>query len=486
MTKKVIAFFLSLVLVLSVFPAVSAASASDMTDISGIWAEEHINWVLEQGLFNGTSATEFTPDGTMTRGMFVTVLGRFAGIDPDEYDSWYLSNLYTDVDPDFYYAPYINWATRYGITTGTSAGHFEPEAPVSREQMATFMVRYANIFGYEMQPITGNVVEGFLDIGTVNSYALDAVEMMRQTGILNGKAVAGGYIYDPFANATRAECAAVFHRLSDSLTVSESANVTEPDSVKLNTSSLELDVGETYQLTATIAPANVSIQTLTWFSTDSSIASVDNSGKITAVSDGTCEIWVYTSSGYYACCTVTSGAYVAYAGESYASKCMHIYGEVVSECRRPYDDMSAEYCESQTVWITVKVWDFTDKTQTTKTTKTMKVQVHKNLALTFTKIFEEIYACEAQYPINYLGGYRYCTKSEHTTGSAVDLNYDANYYCKTDGTAVTGSHWDPENDPYSIPVGGEIDQIFAKYGFTRGIYWNNGYLDYMHYSYFGK
>ena len=50
---------------------------------------------------------------------------------------------------------------------------------------------------------------------------------------------------------------------------------------------------------------------------------------------------------------------------------------------------------------------------------------------------------------------------------------------------ITGKKFDPENDPYSIPVGGEIEQIFAKYGFTRGIYWKSGYKDYMHFSFFG-
>lgn len=488
MTKKVIALMLSCALFLGAVPAVSAASGSDMTDISGIWAEEDINWVLEEGLFNGTSATQFSPDQAMSRGMFVTVLGRFAGINADEYDSWYLSNLYEDVNPDSYFAPYINWATRYGITTGTEAGKFNPDAPITREQMATFMVRYANIFGCQLQTISDSTVDAFVDIDTVNSYAVEAVEVMRRTGILNGRATQDGYAYEPFDNATRAECAAVFHRMAQSLVVDKNVQVIEPSSITLSDSSVEMEQGGTHQLSATIYTANSTINALTWVSSDPSIATVDRNGLVTGVGDGTCEIYAYACSGVYAVCKVTSGAYVGYAGESYASKCMHLYGEVVSECRRPYNDMSKEYCDSQIVTISVKVWDFTDKNQTEKTTKTMKLKVHKNLALTFSKIFEEIYACDAQYPIHYLGGYNYKEggKSEHITGTAVDINYNENYYCKTDGTAITGSHWDPENDPYSIPVGGEIDQIFEKYGFTRGIYWNNGYLDYMHYSFFGK
>ncbi|MBR4132477.1 MAG: M15 family peptidase, partial [Oscillospiraceae bacterium] len=58
-------------------------------------------------------------------------------------------------------------------------------------------------------------------------------------------------------------------------------------------------------------------------------------------------------------------------------------------------------------------------------------------------------------------------------------------YCSPAGQVLVGSFYSPGTNEYSIPVGGEIDQIFAKYGFTRGIYWRSGYKDYMHYSFFG-
>ena len=101
------------------------------------------------------------------------------------------------------------------------------------------------------------------------------------------------------------------------------------------------------------------------------------------------------------------------------------------------------------------------------------------------QIFREIYACPEQYPIHSLGGYRWANMSEHNCGLAIDIHPVENYYCSPNGQAITGSFFDPEASEYSIPVGGDIDQIFAKYGFRRGIYWNSGYRDYMHYSYFG-
>ena len=82
MKNRIVCLLLVLALAVSMVPTVSAAEHG-LTDIVGHWAEHDIAWVVDMGLFNGTSATTFTPNGSMTRGMFVTVLGRYAGIDPD-------------------------------------------------------------------------------------------------------------------------------------------------------------------------------------------------------------------------------------------------------------------------------------------------------------------------------------------------------------------------------------------------------------------
>ena len=100
-------------------------------------------------------------------------------------------------------------------------------------------------------------------------------------------------------------------------------------------------------------------------------------------------------------------------------------------------------------------------------------------------IFEEIYNGEERFPIHYLGGFSYGGRSEHTIGCAIDINPEENYYYNPNTGEMVGSYWKPGEDPYSIPLDGEVARIFEKYGFRQGAYWNNGTRDYMHFSYFG-
>lgn len=481
MKKRIASILLSASLLLSSVPAALAAGVSAMTDISGHWAEENIGWVMEQELFNGVSETEFAPDGSMTRGMFVTVLGRFAGIDPSEYAG---VDLYADVPASAYYAPYITWATRYGIANGTGDGAFCPDASITREQMATLMVRFASIYAMEITPIADDPVDAFTDFDTVGAYAQSAVESMRLSGLLNGMAQEDGtYIFMPLANASRAQCATIFRRVYGSL-VPGSTQMVLPMSISLDRTAVTLAPGETYSLTATLSPAESTVRTITYLSSDPAVAVVSQDGVITAKGAGSATITAYTAGGASAVCSVTcTSGYIASADDSFTVKSTAIFGEVVDDARYVYE--TAEEAEAHMTTITIQVWDFTDNSKTEKYTKNIDVVVHENIAATIQQLFAEIYALPAQYCFNYVAGYRFSSGSEHTPGLAIDVNPEQNYYCDPDGNALVGSHFDPENDPYSFAIDGEVQQIFAKYGFKRGIYWRSGYKDYMHFSFFG-
>ena len=489
MKKRIVCLLLAMVLTLGVISEVSAVELHGMNDIVGHWAENDIAWVLDLGLFNGTSANTFNPNGSMTRGMFVTVLGRYAGIDPDEYDNWYLPELYKDVDGDAYYAPYINWATRHGITSGTGNGTFSPDQPITREQMATFLLRFANCYGYVFEPIRDDVPAAFADAKQIAGYAAQAVEIMRESGIITGRPNANGsYNFDPRAYATRSECSAVFHRLLSSMVIDEDFFFEEPEEIAVfGHEGVDLNPGDTLQLEYETIPMKPTNDTIVWISSDPDVASVDSNGLVTCNGIGEAEIYAYTCNGCFDYVVIDSEHYIGYKGESYESKCLNVFGKVVEEHRWPYGKNAPKSAyEANYEYVTVKTWDFKDKSRTEKITRTHTFYVHKNLAPTVKLCFQEIYECEEKYPINSIISYWSSSgKSEHNPGTAIDINWESNPYMSPSGKIITGKRWDPENDPYAIPVGGEIEQIFEKYGFRRGTWWSSGYKDYMHFSFFG-
>lgn len=189
--------------------------APAFTDITGHWAADNILFVASRGLLSGTSDTTFSPGTGMTRGMFVTALGRLAGINPDSYKT----GKFTDVKADAYYAPYVNWAAQTGIVTGVTATTFAPDTNINREQMAVIMKNYAAKLGYDL-PQTLKAVT-FADNANISSWAKDAVRAMQQAGILAGK---NGNKFDPKGTATRAEVATVLRRFVEIVIDSQTAN----------------------------------------------------------------------------------------------------------------------------------------------------------------------------------------------------------------------------------------------------------------------
>lgn len=185
------------------------------TDITGHWAADNILFAASRGLLSGTSDTTFSPDTGMTRGMFMTALGRLAGINPDSYQT----GKFTDVKADAYYAPYVNWAAQTGIVEGVTDTTFAPDTNINREQMAVIMKNYAAKLGYDL-PQTLKAVT-FADNTQISSWAKDAVKSMQQAGILAGKV---NNRFDPKGTATRAEVATVLRRFVEIVIDPQAAN----------------------------------------------------------------------------------------------------------------------------------------------------------------------------------------------------------------------------------------------------------------------
>lgn len=168
------------------------------TDIpSNHWGRNYIEKAVELELMKGVSATAFAPDLAMNRAMFVTVLGNMAGV--KSTDSGKTS--FTDVPEDEWYAPYVAWAEQNHITAGTGAHTFSPDATITREEMAVFMVSYCKYAGITLE--SEKTVE-FKDADTIRDFAKAAVKAVTEAGLLSHT---GDGNFSPRASATRAQAA---------------------------------------------------------------------------------------------------------------------------------------------------------------------------------------------------------------------------------------------------------------------------------------
>lgn len=172
------------------------------TDITSHWAKEDIEFVVRHGMFGGTSDTTFSPNTAMTRGMFVTVLGRLANTDVSSYNE----SSFNDVKSDAYYMGYIEWASKNNIVNGTGNGNFAPDQAITREQMAVIISNYAKTMDLKLTQTHGE--KTFEDSTKISIYAKDAVKQMQMVGVIRGKK---GNIFDPHGTSTRAEVSAVLH-----------------------------------------------------------------------------------------------------------------------------------------------------------------------------------------------------------------------------------------------------------------------------------
>lgn len=194
------------------------ANAAAFTDVKSTdWFSPSVEYAVSNGLFNGTSSTEFSPKASMTRGMFVTVLGRLAKIDKAAYNG----SAFDDVQTSAYYAPYVKWASSKGIVSGTGGGKFSPNAPVTREQLAKMLCTYAASIGVDTDEVfTPDKYYDFTDYLSVSRYAANAMSWCVNAGVING---ADGKL-NPKGTATRAEVATMLMNAQDALKANSSSN----------------------------------------------------------------------------------------------------------------------------------------------------------------------------------------------------------------------------------------------------------------------
>lgn len=165
----------------------SQATVGSFRDVpQNSWFASAVQYVTSSSLMNGTSTTAFSPSATMSRGMLMTVLARYAGESTEGGTVWYEKGM--------------NWAKNKGISDGSA-----PNRNITREQLAAMLYRYAG------EPDGAADLSAYADAGSVSAYAEKAVQWCVKNGILTGKTSS---TLAPKATATRAECAAMLQRFA--------------------------------------------------------------------------------------------------------------------------------------------------------------------------------------------------------------------------------------------------------------------------------
>lgn len=180
-----------------------AGAAAAFSDVEqGDWFCQDVEFVLERGIMNGMSDETFAPAAPVSRAMVVTVLHRMEKSPEIEEDI-----LFPDVPERQWYSDAAAWAKSAGIALGYDSGLFGPDDAVTREQLAVFLWRYATVKELE---IAQGVLSGYVDAESISDWALDGMKHAAGVGLMTGKE---GDRLDPAGTATRAELAAILHRV---------------------------------------------------------------------------------------------------------------------------------------------------------------------------------------------------------------------------------------------------------------------------------
>ena len=171
------------------------------------WFYDAVKYAYDNEMMSGTSSDQFSPDETTTRAMIVTILYRI------ENEPSGATSEFTDVSADMYYAEAVNWAAENEIVNGTDATTFSPNLPITREQLAAILYRYAQFKDYDTS-VGGMSLSEYADANQISSYAATAMQWANGNGLITGNTAT---TINPPGNATRAEVATILMRFVENI-----------------------------------------------------------------------------------------------------------------------------------------------------------------------------------------------------------------------------------------------------------------------------
>lgn len=307
MMRRKLSLALAVILAVSLFTLPAQAADNRFTDVpSTHWAHDAIEYVVDEGLFAGTSDTTFNPEGTMTRAMLWVVLARMDDVNTNASSG------------EAWYQPGLDWAVENGISDGSN-----PNNNITREQFAAMLYRYAENAGEDITADTAELNK-FIDTINISSYALQPLAWAVENGIVSGTS---GDTISPAGNATRAQVATMLMRYDkafndDTQSDNPGGETTQPEQpeadykIALAIQNAFMEVGKNTQAMVTVVPYSaIDDLSFTYESSDTSVATVkeaagNGSAVVTAVGPGTATITVTDSNG------LTSSAKVTVTGEA--------------------------------------------------------------------------------------------------------------------------------------------------------------------------
>jgi len=187
------------------------------------WFYPFVRAVWENQLFYGTSHNTFTPQGSMTRAMFVQVFANMEGVDLTLYQANAANPRFNDVSPTAWYFAAIEWAAGQGLVSGLDDGRFEPSRAVTRQEMALLLNNYIVSRGITLPQGATSI---FTDQDSISDWAVEGVLAIQAVGLITGYPDGS---FNPQGTATRAEVATIFARFAEAANLPRRSNLTEDE-----------------------------------------------------------------------------------------------------------------------------------------------------------------------------------------------------------------------------------------------------------------
>ena len=245
------------------------------------WYHEGVDYVVGNGYMNGISATEFAPAATTNRAMVVTVLYRMAG-SPEVTGT----HAFADVDAGSFYENAVIWGVENGIVNGKAADAFAPGDDVTRQELVTFLYRFAKYMGCDVTSRYDSLAS-FVDADTTAAYAVAPMKWAVGTGLISGMDETH---LGPTALSNRAQLAVLLARLYTEVLGGFQIPAADLAGLKLAPESILLPVGASASVSVAPDPWTAKLGEITFASTDDTVATVTADGTVVGVSGGECEI----------------------------------------------------------------------------------------------------------------------------------------------------------------------------------------------------